>query len=162
MSVSCLYPRSGLLGSTPGLGRHRVSENSGPPWTLVELCNWRLGPSRPRQSLRPSRRHRQSPLCLSGLLDALERRRPRYSHSGASQSGVREVAVADKMKFMAAHRPHLKIRRAKAVVYNDGKRVLTICEICGMDVYLLKGQTVCTECRTTNRRRLIRVRRSKP
>lgn len=54
--------------------------------------------------------------------------------------------------------PHWKIRRARAVVYSDGKRVLTVCELCGLDVYVFEGQTVCTECRSENRRGLLKVK----
>jgi hypothetical protein len=62
---------------------------------------------------------------------------------------------------MKSHPPHLKIQRAKAVVYKDGKRVLTVCELCGSDVYLLEGESTCTECRTKNRRKLMKARKSR-
>jgi hypothetical protein len=61
---------------------------------------------------------------------------------------------------MPARPPHLKIQRAKVIVDNEGQKFLTICEICGMDCYLLEGQTICTESKTRNRKRLIRVRKS--
>jgi len=42
--------------------------------------------------------------------------------------------------------PHLKIQRAKVIVDDEGKKVRTTCESCGTDVYLLEGQTLCSEC----------------
>jgi hypothetical protein len=64
------------------------------------------------------------------------------------------------MKTMASHPPRGKVRRAK-VVYDKATRILTVCELCGMDVYLLEGQTVCSECRGKNRRQLMRVQKSR-
>jgi hypothetical protein len=40
---------------------------------------------------------------------------------------------------MPAHRPRLKIRRAKVIVDDDGREIRTTCESCGTDVYLLEG-----------------------
>ena len=62
---------------------------------------------------------------------------------------------------MPSHPARLKIRRAKVIVDNEGQKFLTVCEICGMDVYLLEGHSVCTECKSKGRKRLIRVRKSR-
>jgi serine/threonine protein kinase/tetratricopeptide (TPR) repeat protein len=58
--------------------------------------------SRPRPCVRYVRRHRQEPHRLPRLLRPLERRRPRHPHPGASQGGVREVAVSE--NFFVAYR----------------------------------------------------------
>jgi hypothetical protein len=46
--------------------------------------------------------------------------------------------------------PHnLKIKRAKAIVDDAGIKVLTECESCGKEEYILEGQAVCEECRAS-------------
>ena len=71
-----------------------ISEIHRPPGSGDELSMGRAGPPRPGARLRHAGRHGQSPRRLSGFPHALERRRPRRPHPEASQSGVREVAVA--------------------------------------------------------------------
>jgi hypothetical protein len=38
--------------------------------------------------------------------------------------------------------PHLKIKRAKAIFDDAGIKVLTECESCGEEKYIVEGQTV--------------------
>ena len=41
--------------------------------------------------------------------------------------------------------PHLTIKRAKAIVDDAGRKVLTECESCGKEKYIVEGQTVCDD-----------------
>jgi len=54
--------------------------------------------------------------------------------------------------------PHVKIQRAKVIVDNEGEKFLRTCAVCGSDVYLLEGQTVCSQC--SNRKKSKTRRRS--
>jgi hypothetical protein len=49
--------------------------------------------------------------------------------------------------------PHTKIQRAKTIVYDTGIKVLTECERCGKEKYIVEGQTVCAECLTKRKRK---------
>ena len=48
-------------------------------------------------------------------------------------------------RAMTKH-PDLKIRRAKIIVDDEGRKILTTCESCGTDVYLLESQPLGSEC----------------
>jgi hypothetical protein len=39
--------------------------------------------------------------------------------------------------------PHLRVQRAKTIVDDAGIKVLTECERCGLEKYIMEGQTVC-------------------
>jgi len=51
------------------------------------------------------------------------------------------------IRAVPKHPPHLKIQRAKAFVDDTGRKVLTECDSCGEEKYIVEGQTVCDECR---------------
>jgi hypothetical protein len=51
------------------------------------------------------------------------------------------------MRAMPKPPPHLKIKRAKTIVDDAGVKVLTECERCGLEKYIVEGKTVCDECR---------------
>jgi hypothetical protein len=59
--------------------------------------------------------------------------------------------------IVSAHRAegpaHLKIKRAKVIVDDTGRKVLTKCESCGKEKYIIEGQTTCDECRARRRRK---------
>ena len=55
--------------------------------------------------------------------------------------------------------PHLKIKRAKAIVDDTGRKVLTPCGLCGEGKYIVEGQTVCDECRPKPGKRKVRKTR---
>ena len=57
-----------------------------------------------RKENEPARRHRESAHFISGLLCAVEGRRPRHPHLAAGQGGVREAAVSRGARFEAAVR----------------------------------------------------------
>ena len=42
--------------------------------------------------------------------------------------------------------PHVKIQRAKVIVDNEGRKILTICRRCQKETYVLEGRTVCSGC----------------
>jgi hypothetical protein len=46
---------------------------------------------------------------------------------------------------MSPHPPRLRIRRAKVIVDDEGRKIRPTCESCGTDVYLLEGQTSSSE-----------------
>ena len=48
--------------------------------------------------------------------------------------------------------PHLKIQRAKTIVNDAGVKVLTECESCGEEKYIVEDETVCEECRAQKRK----------
>ena len=49
--------------------------------------------------------------------------------------------------------PHIKIKRAKAIVDDTGRKVLTECESCGEEKYIVEGEKVCDECRARPKRK---------
>ena len=53
---------------------------------------------------------------------------------------------------MPKHPPHLKIQRAKVIVDDEEQKFLTTCDSCGKEKYIIKGQTVCEECRSKRKR----------
>jgi hypothetical protein len=44
--------------------------------------------------------------------------------------------------------PNLKVQRAKTIVDDTGIKILTECERCGLEKYIVERQTVCEECRS--------------
>jgi hypothetical protein len=51
--------------------------------------------------------------------------------------------------------PHIKIRRAKAIVDDAGRKVLAECVSCGKYRYIVEGRTVCDECRSKRGKRKV-------
>jgi len=49
--------------------------------------------------------------------------------------------------------PKLKIQRAKTIVDDTGIKVLTECEGCGKEKYIVELQTVCEECKAKKTKR---------
>jgi len=47
--------------------------------------------------------------------------------------------------------PHVKIQRAKAIVDNEGRKVLMLCCSCRKEKYILEGLYVCEECRSVKK-----------
>src|SRR5215472_7663556 len=94
MFVSRVRPRRGLPERATGPGRgSRIPKNPRPSRAVVELCDRGAGPSRPCSRQRHTRRHCQSESRVSGFPYAVEGCRPKYSHLGASEGGVREAEV---------------------------------------------------------------------
>jgi hypothetical protein len=54
---------------------------------------------------------------------------------------------------------HLKIRRAKTVVDDAGVKVLTKCERCSEEKYIVEVETVCEECISRPGKRKVRKTR---
>jgi hypothetical protein len=61
---------------------------------------------------------------------------------------VRESEPPALEVFVPKPPPHLKIQRAKTIVDDTGVMVLTECERCGKEKYIVEGQMICDECRS--------------
>jgi serine/threonine protein kinase len=79
---------------------HRVPEAPRPPRHCAKFCDRLAGSSSNGSRVRPFGRHRKSKTCVSNLPQSLERRRSRPPHSQASESRVRQAAIAPWMLLL--------------------------------------------------------------